>query len=432
MIRLKPVLFTVPIALVWTLPVHGEVKEPETLTLKEAQEFALAHHPAVQAADLQRHAAEEGIRESRSAFFPQVLAIASAVAAGDQTRVAASGGLNNPTVFRRESNGLLVSQLITDFGRTSNRTSSSRFQAEASASTAVAVRARILFEVDRAYFGVLGAQALQRVADQTVEARSLVFDRVSALAKAFLKSGLDVSFAEVNLREATLLKLRAQDRLETGYAELSTALGLREERAFVLQEEALTKVPQDLDSLIRSALTQRPDLLAVRAQREAAEKRAAAEKAEQYPLLAAIGGVGYSPYRDPRLAETYATGGVNFILPVFTGGRLQARAQEASFQATAAAKASEDEENRIERDVRIAWLGARTAFQAIEVTEALLESASRALELAESRYNLGISSIVELSQAQLQKTEAEIANTTARYDYQIRRANLDFQIGALR
>jgi outer membrane protein len=279
---------------------------------------------------------------------------------------------------------------------------------------------------------VLGAQALLRVAHQTVEDRRLTLDRVSALAKANLKSSLDVSFAEVALGDATLLELRAKDRLDAAYAELATALGSRDEGVRALAEEPLPPPPsEDVASLVRSALADRPELLAFRAQRDAALKMASAEKAARYPVVAAIGAVGFSPYRDDRLEATYATAGVNVSVPVLTGGRLSAREQETALRASAAARTLDDQENRIERDVRTSWLDARTAFKAIAITGQLLDSASRALDLAESRYNLGISSIVELSQAQLQKTQAEIADATARYDYQLRRADLEFQIGAL-
>jgi outer membrane protein len=326
-----------------------------------------------------------------------------------------------------------VSQLITDFGRTSDLTSSSRYQAESAAQVARTVRARVLLEVNRAFFGVLRAKALLQVAEQTVEARRLTLDKVSALAKANLKSSLDVSFAEVALGDATLLNLRAQDRLEAAYAQLAAALGSRGQGVRALAEEPLFPAPPDsVDDLVRSALVGRPELLAVRAQREAAQKMAAAEKAGRYPVISAIGAVGFSPYRDDRLEETYATAGVNLSLPVLTGGRLSARAQEARLQASAAEKVLDDQENLIERDVRTAWLDTRTAYKAIAITERLLDSANRALDLAESRYNLGISSIVELSQAQLQKTEAEIADATARYDYQVKRADLAFQAGTLR
>jgi len=122
---------------------------------------------------------------------------------------------------------------------------------------------------------------------------------------------------------------------------------------------------------------------------------------------------------------------VNMTVPVFTGGRLQARAEEAQLRASALEQGLTEEEIRLQRDVRIAWLDARTAYRSIDVTQALLDSANRALELADSRYQLGASSIVELSQAQLQQTEAELANANARYDYLVRRSVLDFQVGVL-
>jgi outer membrane protein len=90
-----------------------------------------------------------------------------------------------------------------------------------------------------------------------------------------------------------------------------------------------------------------------------------------------------------------------------------------------------DQENRIARDVTVAWLNANTAFERLAVTRQLLQQAAQALELAQARYDLGLSSIVELSQAQLNQTSAEIAGASAHYDYLIRRSALDYQTGSL-
>ena len=84
------------------------------------------------------------------------------------------------------------------------------------------------------------------------------------------------------------------------------------------------------------------------------------------------------------------------------------------------------------RDVTQAWVQARTGYQRVDLTRQLLAQATDALDLAQQRYNLGLSSIVELTQAQLNKTEAEIAEATARYDYQSKTAALRFETGALR
>ena len=91
-----------------------------------------------------------------------------------------------------------------------------------------------------------------------------------------------------------------------------------------------------------------------------------------------------------------------------------------------------DLENRVSRDVRVALLDAQTGFQRLDLTNQLLEQASLAQELAEARYNLGLSSIVELTQAQLNKTRAEIEQASARYDYQARTAALRYQTGTLK
>jgi len=85
----------------------------------------------------------------------------------------------------------------------------------------------------------------------------------------------------------------------------------------------------------------------------------------------------------------------------------------------------------VARDVRLAWLNAKTAYERLSLTAQLLKEAAQALDLAQARYKLGLGSIVELSQAQLNLTQAQTDNAGAKYDYQISRADLDYQIGAL-
>ena len=86
-----------------------------------------------------------------------------------------------------------------------------------------------------------------------------------------------------------------------------------------------------------------------------------------------------------------------------------------------------DLQNRISRDVRTSWLNANTAYQRVSVTQQLLDQASLALDLAQTRYQMGLSSIVELSQAQLQQTQAQISSAQAGYDYRLALAVLRYQ-----
>jgi outer membrane protein len=80
--------------------------------------------------------------------------------------------------------------------------------------------------------------------------------------------------------------------------------------------------------------------------------------------------------------------------------------------------------------VKTAWLAANTARQRMSVTAELLKQASTALDLAQTRYQLGLSSIVELSQAQLQQTQAQIDEANARFEYEADLAALRFQSGS--
>jgi outer membrane protein len=123
--------------------------------------------------------------------------------------------------------------------------------------------------------------------------------------------------------------------------------------------------------------------------------------------------------------------GVNVQIPVFTGFFFSAKSHETDLRAQAARQRLMDLRNRISRDVRTSWLAASTAFDRVSVSEQLLAQASQALDLAQTRYKLGLSSIVELSQAQLQQTQAEIGNAQAGYEYRLALSMLRYQTTGL-
>ena len=157
-----------------------------------------------------------------------------------------------------------------------------------------------------------------------------------------------------------------------------------------------------------------------------------AERALSFPTLAAVGTTGVTPYRDQVLNEHYSAAGFNVTVPIFNGGLYSARRSEAMYRAQMADEARQDLENRVARDVTTAWVQVRTGYQRVDLTNQLVVQARDALDLAQQRYDMGLSSIVELTQAQLNETEAEIAQASARYEYQAKSAALKFQTGQLR
>jgi outer membrane protein len=410
----------------------GAGQTPQKLTLKEAERLAVANHPLIRAAELIASAANEETTESRSAYYPYAFGSLSGAKAESNSRIAA-GGLSNPIILDRYANGVTVGQLVTDFGRTYNLVQSSQLRANAARQDAAATRAEVLLEVDRAYFDLLGANAVLKVAQETVNARQAVDDQVKALARSKLKSGLDVSFANVNLSEAKLLLVQAQNDVEASQAELSSALGYTGKQDFELEEEPVPAgPPPELAHLVEEAFRNRPDIATHRLDADAARRFAAAEGELWLPSLTWVGSAGLTPYHQNNISSRYAAAGFNLSIPIFNGRLFSARHAEAKFRADAASQTLLDLQNRVARDVRVAWLTANSAYQRLDLTAQLLDEATEAFHLAQARYNLGLGSIVELSQAQLNMTQAEIGQARARYDYQRQLATLNYQIGALR
>jgi outer membrane protein len=408
--------------------------DPPQLTVEQAHEAALRNHPLIHVGDLKALIAHQNYREARSGFFPSVSANVVAVGtAGNNTRLAAVGALNNPAIFDRNAEGLMVSQLITDFGRTANLAGSARLQAEAAADDAQATREQILLSVDEAFYSALQAQSVTRVAEQTVTNRQLFLDQVGELAKVKSKSELDVSFARVNLEDAQLLLSKAQNDLQAASVQLSTLTGISEPTVYGLVEPSLpAEASTNATDLVQRALASRPDLLSLRNQREAAIKLARGEKALSYPTISAVASTGVVPVRDAQLPESYAAAGVVMSMPLFAGGYYSARREAAELRAQVGQERLRDLEDNIIRDVRIAWLNTRNSFDRYRITGRLLENARQSYDLAQARYNQQISSIVEFNQAELNLISAQISYENTRYEYLIQRSALDFQAGLLR
>ena len=316
--------------------------------------------------------------------------------------------------------------MITDFGRTHNLVGMSNLQAQAQDQASENTRADVLLAATRGYFDVLRAQAVLKVAQQTVAARQLVFDQISALAQSQLRTELDVSFANVNLSDAKLLQLQAENGINSAKPSSPPRWDFPNQTTFDVADEPMpAALPAQADPLIAQAMQNRPDLKDLQLLQSAAERFTRAEHDLYYPTVSALAAAGGVPAGVSQVPDHYAAAGINVNIPIFNGGLFKARESEASLKAKAAAQNVADLANRITRDVRVAWLNATTALQRVSLTQQFVAQAQLALDLADSRYRLGLSSIVELSQAQLNLTSAQIESATAHYDYQAQRSVVD-------
>jgi outer membrane protein len=410
----------------------GATAPAQSLTLAQAEQTALRNNPRIAVSRLLALAQGQVVREERAAELPTVEGNLTAVDSHAGSRITA-GALNNPIVYERAAGGATVTQLITDFGRTHNLVGSADLHAKAELSVQVATSDEVILAVDQAFYRALGTQAVLKVAQQTVAARQATSDQVNALTGAKLKSTLDLSFANVNLSEAKLLLLDAQNANEDAMTTLNALLGEERRVVYALIDETPTAPappPDDAEPLVGLAFQARPDLIALNQDFASAKKFSSAEHDLQRPTIEALGTAGDSPVRSDQITSSwYGAAGVNVNIPIFNGFLYSARAKEADLRASAAEQRIRQLRENIARDVRATVLRAQSNFQRIAVTQELLNQANSAFDLAQARYKFGLSSIVELSQAQLAQTAAQIDYATARYSYQGSLSTLRFQTG---
>lgn len=411
---------------------HAPASSGPSLTLSDAEHMAIQHNPNVSIAHLLQLAQAQVVRETRSAELPTATANLTAVDSHDNSRITA-GALNSPRVFQKAAGGLTVDQLITDFGRTHNLVKSAQSNTRAELQNERATVQDITLAVDQAFYQALTAQSVLRVAMQTVNTRQTTDEQIGALTNTKLRSTLDLSLADVQVSQAKLLVLDAQNALAASMAGLNAILGSDADTEYNLVDETPSNpqpAPTNPEDMVQLAFRSRPDLLALQDRSTAAKQFSSAEHDLLRPTISALAVAGGAPVRsDQILTSWYGAAGANISIPLFNGFEYTARAKEADLRSRAAGEQVRNLRDNIARDVRTSVLNAQIAFQRIAVTQELLNQANTALDLAQARYKVGLAGIVDLTQSQLAQTEAEIGVANARFAYQTALAVVKYQTG---
>ncbi|AXC13617.1 Cation efflux system protein CusA [Acidisarcina polymorpha] len=409
-----------------------------SITRSDAERLALKNNPRITASQLLALAAGQVTRETRSAALPQVTGYLTGEGAEDASRIGAGAGLTSSRLYSHFGAGGTLSQLITDFGHTRFLVATNKLQQQAQNQTTLATQQDVLLATDQAFYRLVDAQSLLDVANATVSARGDVQNLTSALTKSALKSNLDLNIASADLSQSQLLELDAENAVASASAMLAALLASPPETLYKAIEDPDRAAPPPPETSSTAVITaaaemERPDLKSLKLNAESFRKLAKAQFLQHLPNITAQGTGGITPAGPAGVyvPDWYAAGGVNLTLPAFTGFRITAQTQEARLRAKATEQQARELTDNIARDVRVAILNAQTAFRRIAVADEFRRQTAQALALAQTRYKLGLSSIVELSQAQLQSTQAAVAAVNARYDYLLALRTLDYARGQL-
>ncbi len=408
----------------------------KTLTVQEAVETALTHHPTVRIGTTSVEAAQARVRQEISGYLPrgaytyslsrQQRPVTSAIGG-----VQIGGGGQQQTVsqiFNFHSTNFSMSQLLFNFGRTLDAIRAASASVDASAADLETTRQTVIVNTKQAYYGLLSSQQLLGVAEETVRRNQKHLEDAQARHEVGIAPRFDVTQAQVQVSTAELDVVTARNNVALGQETLRTAMGLRDFADFVLVDApAHQPVALDDAEIVQQAYRSRPELHSLQAQQQAATQRVSSLRKQMLPSISGNAQYNWTGRAHP-LPEGWIIG-ATLTVPLFDDILTVAQVGEAQATLRGLEAQEEDLRQQVTLDVRRAMLEMRRAEQSIRLSEQIVIQARENLELAEGRYSAGVGNIIEVTDAQVSFSSARANRIQAVYSYKTALAQLERALG---
>ncbi len=402
------------------------------LTLDACIAIALEAQPSIQATLYDYAAARARVREAFSPLLPQLAGTATATRSNSTvlTTSTATGRTVAVVVSRQPADTFLaqvqLSQLLFDFGKTLAATQVARKLAEVSAEGVELQRQLITLTVKEAYTNILLAQRLIRVQEQALERAELNLSS----AKGFVDVGTQplstAVRAEVDVANAKVDLINARNALRTARVALNTAMAVDASAQTEIKDN-LEYEPTTIDraALRAEAIRQSPEYRQARLQSSAAEAGVQAASRNFLPNISGTGSYGGTQL---DLNPTWSLG-LAFTWNIFDGGNRVAAYDEAKANLGAASARVKVAELTLIQNLEQAEIAVEAAQERIQAARVLIASSQENFRLAQGRFDVGVGTILELTDAQLALTQASNTEAQALADYRIALAQLDRAAG---
>lgn len=285
-------------------------------------------------------------------------------------------------------------------------------------------RRQVALTAQEAYFNVMKAQALQNVAQQSLDAANEHWRLARARFNAGAAAQFEVLRAEVEVANITQNLIDAQNGVELAKAALRNVLALEPDVDIVLEGPGETlEYEGNLPDAIQEALRNRPEVQQAQTAVKAAQTNVRVQKASDGVTISLIGGYDFQKATGLGSDKSWRVG-LGLSKPLFDGGQARASTRQAEAALEKTRLAAEQVEDAIELEVTQAVLGVNAARQKLKTTQTTVEQAVEGLRIAQLRYENGVGTQVEVLDAQVALTAARTNNVNAQYDYQVALARL--------
>jgi outer membrane protein len=413
-----------------------EVNLPEPgkpLSLKECVALALRFNPALRSNLATVDAQKARVEQALSAYYPQI-SLNTAYNWNTSNFVSLGGAVRsytyNWTFIDVFSVGPTLNQTIYDFGRTSNSVKINRENVAASEQDLVTTRQTVILNVQQAYFGILQGQRLAEVAKDVVTQTQQHLDQAKGFYQAGTRPKIDVTKAEVDLANAQLALIQANNNLAVAQVTLNNAIGFTQTLTFPV-EDILGFTPREyrLEEIVKTAYDQRPEILQIKAKQRSQEAAVDLARSSYYPILSGNAQYLMRGYHMPNDMTWDMFFGAVLTIPIFSG--FSSPNQVAEQRANLRNLISQEESLKlnIRLEAEQAYLSQKQSAEQVRVTEKAVGQAQENYDLASGRYQVGVGSPLEITDAEVQLANAKANYIQALYNYKVAEAKIEKAMG---
>jgi outer membrane protein len=406
----------------------------QTLTLDDAILIGLENHPSLKAARERIGAQRAVLGQQMAAYYPSIV-FTDRYQTGDQS------GSTNVAESASEfySAQLSANMTLYNFGKREGAVEAARQTLNAVGYNYKTTADSVILGVKQSYYVYLQARAIVKVREETVNSRDLLVRQARGFFEVGTRARIDVARAESNLYLAQADLIAAQNAVKVAWVVFRNALGLRELSERPLAEEAaMTSIPYSLDEAKEFAFATRPELKSFDAQLKAQDQNIATARRSHLPDLIFDGNFarrhvsnqvvnGHTLDTFPLKPSWQAQ--LTLAFPIFDGFRTTNKVEETVRNFYVIKDQEEQQRQQVALDVEQSYLRLVELQERIKANEAAAKAAKENLDLANGRYQVGVGSIIEVTDAQILYTDAQTTYIRALYDYKIADAQLARAMG---